>query len=73
MLEVNKLEFDGISYIEIARIDKYIFFVNENDEKDIFIQRLIKKNNKEYLEGISNEEYNKALLIFKENYEKLIY
>ena len=60
---------DNIEYVVVdtAIIDgnKYIFFANINDEKDICFKKLISENGEDYFTGLDDEnELNKVILYF---------
>lgn len=66
-----KLE-NGIEYIivdEIIDKDKYLILVNEMNDLDVCIRKVIVENNEEYIIGLdSDEELNKILnLYYKKN------
>ena len=71
MIEVNgyKLE-NGIIYNEISKITygKYIYvlLVNENDNEDMCIRKLMKKEDDVYLSMLDREEYDIILKKFTE-------
>lgn len=71
MIEVNgyKLE-NGVVYNEISKITygKYIYvlLVNENDNEDMCIRKLMKKDNDVYLSMLDREEYDIILKKFTE-------
>lgn len=45
--------------------NKYLFLVNEQDEKDVTVRKVITKDNKEYLNKLdSNEEFEKIMTEF---------
>ena len=60
---------DNIEYVVVdaAIIDgnKYIFFANIDDEKDICFKKLISENGEDYFTGLDDEnELNKVILYF---------
>lgn len=71
MIEVNgyKLE-NGIIYNEISKITygKYIYvlLVNEKDNEDMCIRKLMKKEDDVYLSMLDREEYDIILKKFTE-------
>lgn len=69
-LEVNiiKLE-DGIDYVIVDAIqteeNKYLFLANKLDETDVCIRKIIKKDTKEYLIKLDNDdEFEDILTLF---------
>lgn len=64
--EVNVVNIDGIDYIVLDEIfidnTKYVYLVNENDEEDFFINKIIIKEGKEYLTGLNTEEEAKKAM-----------
>ena len=45
---------------------KYVYLQNKDEEKDIIIQKITIKDDKEYLTNLENEEeYKKALMAIK--------
>ena len=69
--DVYSINIKGINYIILDKIElnntKYIYLVNENDEKDFFINKIVTKDNKEYITGLDSEEEAKnAMLAYVE-------
>lgn len=55
-VEVDKIEFDN---------NTYLFLSNEDNDKDFTIRRLIRENDGEYLQKLSNqEEFDRILKLF---------
>lgn len=49
---------------------KYVYFMNDEDETDLFIRKEIIDNNQKYLVGLDNdEEFLKANKIFQEKHK----
>lgn len=66
---VNCVNINDIDYIILDEINiegiKYIFLVNENDENDLLLRKVIIQNNEEYLDLLDNqEEIDKALVYY---------
>ena len=60
---------DGLEYAEINKMKlngkTYIFLTNLKNDDDFCIRRLIKKDNKEFFEGLSSkEEFDEVLREF---------
>jgi len=71
MVDNSVLKVDDKIYLVIDTIYdneiKYVYFLNEQNQKDIFIRKEIKENDKNYLIGLdSEEEILKALKLFEE-------
>ncbi len=71
-----KLE-DGIEYMILDEIDSdvntYVYLTNIDDEEDFCIRKVDNSRNSELLVGLdSNEEFDKALLLFtKKHHDKI--
>lgn len=66
---VNCVNINDIDYIILDEINiegiKYIYLVNENDENDLLLRKVIIQNNEEYLDLLDNqEEIDKALVYY---------
>lgn len=58
---------NGKEYGIIKEKNNYLYLVNLNDSKDVFIRKVIIENGKECLLPLDNEEeVKKALLLFNE-------
>lgn len=71
-----KLE-DGIEYMILDEIDSdvntYVYLTNIDDEEDFCIRKVDNKRNSELLVGLdSNEEFDKALLLFTKKHHSKI-
>lgn len=69
MSEVNVTTLDGKEYIELDTItikdNEYVYLVNENDEYDFKIRKIINEDGKSYYEPLkTNEEFDLAMLMF---------
>ena len=67
--EVKVIELDDRTYVVddeiIINNTKYVYLTNETDVMDFYIQKVISKDNEEYLEGIdSDEEFDMAMQAF---------
>ena len=67
--EVKVIELDDGTYVVDDEITinntKYVYLTNEADVMDFNIQKIILKDNEEYLEGIdSDEEFDMAMQAF---------
>lgn len=67
--EVKVIELDDGTYVVDDEITinntKYVYLTNEADVMDFYIQKIILKDNEEYLEGIdSDEEFDMAMQAF---------
>ena len=67
--EVKVIELDDGTYVVDDEITinntKYVYLTNEADVMDFYIQKVILKDNEEYLEGIdSDEEFDMAIQAF---------
>lgn len=67
--EVKVIELDDGTYVVDDEITinntKYVYLTNEADVMDFYIQKVISKDNEEYLEGIdSDEEFDMAMQAF---------
>lgn len=67
--EVKVIELDNGTYVVDDEITinntKYVYLTNEADVMDFYIQKVILKDNEEYLEGIdSDEEFDMAMQAF---------
>ncbi len=60
MIEVNVINIASINYyiVETIEIDmgKYFVLVNESNNEDVCIRKVIVENNQEYLVKLDNEE-----------------
>lgn len=77
MEEVNIVEFDGISYIEVDVIKikdvDYAFLVNEENDTDILIRKLTTENDKTFYDPVESEEEIKlALAYFAKKHSDLL-
>ena len=75
MEDVKVINIDGKSYIvsdEIKLNDiKYVYLTNENDLTDFYIQKVIVKDNEEYLEYLDSEdEFDDAMKEFLNKHQK---
>jgi len=71
MVDNSVLKVDDKIYLVIDTIYdneiKYVYFLNEQNQKEIFNRKDIKENDKNYLIGLdSEEEILKALKLFEE-------
>lgn len=70
MIDVEKVTLnDGVTYIIVDEIidndKKYVYLVNEKDEKDFCIRKSIIEEGEEFFLGLdSDAEFEKALLYF---------
>ena len=67
-ITVKTIDIDGKDFILIETIDKYNFFVDEDNYENICILKEIIDDNKEYLVDVEDDEFDKALTLY---YEKL--
>ena len=64
----NNQDFLIIDEIQVDDI-KYVYLSNVNDEKDLCVRKVIKKDGKDIITKLSSdEELDKALLIFAKNH-----
>lgn len=76
MIDVNVITLeDNQSYIIIDTLidkdNKYLFLVQEQDEKVTCIRKIIKENNKEFLVKLDNEEeFEEILTLFNDKHRK---
>ena len=72
MIDVNCITLeDGNNYVVISNItheeNRYIYLVDEKNEKNFCIRKIITENNEEFIVPLeSDQEFNKALILFKE-------
>ena len=69
MVDNSVFKIDGKNYSVIDTIasedKKYVYFVNELDEKDFIINKEIEENEKKYLVNLDgHEEFEKAMKLF---------
>ena len=64
--EIEIINIKGVNYIILDRItinnNTYVYLVNENDENDFFINKKVKKDDKDFLTGLDSEEEAKAAM-----------
>lgn len=64
--EIETVKIKGINYIILDRIDlnnnTYVYLVNEDDEEDFFVNKIIKKDDKDFLTGLDSEDEVKAVI-----------
>ena len=64
--DVITVNIKGTDYIVLDEIKikdiTYVYLVNENDENDFFINKVIIKNDEEYITGLDSEEEAKAAM-----------
>lgn len=64
--EIETIKIKGIDYIILDRItindNTYVYLVNENDEKDFFINKKVIKDVIDYLTGLDSEEEAKTAM-----------
>ncbi len=64
--EIETVKIKGINYIILDRIDlnnnTYVYLVNEDDEEDFFVNKIIKKDDKDFLTGLDSEDEVKAVM-----------
>ncbi len=74
MVEKEVQEFNGEDYFLYDSIidedNKYCFFAKVSDPEEIRIEKEIEDNNEMFYEDVLDEEYNYALKLFYENYNK---
>ncbi len=67
-ITLNNQEYLIVDEITINNVT-YIYLVREDVEDEFLIQKIILEQDQEYLTNISSiEEYNKALIAFKEKH-----
>ena len=65
---LNNKEYLIIDEIPINNVT-YLYLVSDTNEEDFLIQKILLEQDQEYLTNISSiEEYNKALIAFKEKH-----
>lgn len=74
-MNVEYVTMNNIDYIIFDKINingnDYIYLVNENDEFDFYIRKIVIKDNKEYMVNIeSKEEFDKTLQAFINKHTK---
>jgi len=75
-IEVNVITLENDQdYIILDTItcndSNYIFLVNENDDLDKCIRKVIKKDGKDYLVKLdSNDEFDEVIFAYKERFKK---
>lgn len=68
MSKVYMINFMGIDYLILKRIEEYIYLVNPDDATDFFIKKIIKTNDGEKIMELSDElEFDKALLMYQKD------
>ncbi len=68
MSKVCMINFMGIDYLILKRIEEYIYLVNPDDATDFFIKKIIKTNDGEKIMELSDElEFDKALLMYQKD------
>ncbi len=64
--DVITVNIKGTDYIVLDEIKikdiTYVYLVNENDENDFFINKVIIKNDEEYITGLDSEEEAKTAM-----------
>ena len=68
---VNVIEINGKEFCLLDKIENYNFFVQIDDEKNIYILKEVNENGKEFYKSLENdEEIDKALIMYYEKYNK---
>ncbi len=66
-VEVVTLE-DNKEYYVLREVENYLYLVNTADENDITIRKNVKKDGKDFVQKLDNEdELKKALEVFANN------
>ena len=76
-MEVNTVLYDGNNYVEIDTIKNnnitYAYLINENNEEDYMIKRVVLENDKIYYNPIKDDnEFQIALMLFSKKHNDLI-
>jgi len=71
MIDNSILKVNDKTYLVVDTIcdneNKYVYFLNENDSNDFFVRKEMKKEDKNYLVGLKNdEEFINAMKLFGE-------
>ena len=71
-VEVNTMEIDGKEFFEVDILsndrNKYNFFAEINNPKNIKVYKLIEENGEEYLEDVNSVELVEAFRLFNIKY-----
>ena len=69
MIELEQITLeDGVTYSILKEKENYVYLINPQDENDFCIRKCVVRDGQEYIESLdSNEEFDYALSIFKEN------
>ncbi len=70
---VGTVNINGVEYVEMKTLEvkdtKYAYLVNQDDEKDFIINKIVIRDGKEMYVGLDNDnEYDLALMYFLKNY-----
>lgn len=70
-MDFNLYKVGEEDFVEIDRINNYLFLVNKDDMKDFCIRKI--SDNSDAIEPLSgDEEFNNALKLFAEKHKDLI-
>lgn len=73
MIELNLYEINGKDFLEIDRINEYVYLASKDDPQDICVRKVVISDGKEVLGGLSGEEeFISAMRIYAEKYKDVI-
>ena len=67
-VSINAIDIDGKDFILIETIDKYNFFVEEDNLENICVLKEIQEDNESFYVSVDENEFDKAFSLY---YEKL--
>jgi len=67
-VSMNVLEIDGKDFILVATVDKYNFFVEQDNIENICVLKEVIEDNESYYVNLEEEEFDNAFNLY---YEKM--
>lgn len=67
-ISMNVLEIDGKDFVLIETVDKYNFFVEQDNVENICVLKEVIEDNESFFVEIEDDEFDKAFSLY---YEKL--
>ena len=76
-MEVESVEINGKTYIELEQIDIdgviYAYLSNKDDQEDFLIQKIVPKDGEVYYEGLEDKnEFDLALMHFAKKHNGVL-
>lgn len=67
-ISMNVLEIDGKDFVLIETVDKYNFFVEQDNVENICVLKEVIEDNESFFVDVEDDEFDKAFSLY---YEKL--